>query len=116
MAKLVSYTIEVNLENSLPPTRWTSYHAQVQNRSGRVWDMDALGLASRVLLIGPSGSRTAPLLFDWQTGRVTTGCFEGTLAEFLAANLERHPTDRDGLVYAALTRFLTELVAIDKES
>ena len=68
-------------------------------------------LPFHVLQVGPIGSRADYLLYRFDTARVSTGCFAGTLDEFAAAVETTHGDNQHGQDYRAVIAMLRDMIS-----
>ena len=61
---------------------------------------------SDYLLIGPIGSRAAFMTWTRSDNCIATGCFRGTVKEFLAAVRETHGDNEHAQAYRAAVKFI----------
>ena len=65
-----------------------------------------LAKSSDYLLIGPIGSRAAFMTWTRSDNCIATGCFRGTIKEFLAAVRETHGDNEHAQAYRAAVEFI----------
>ena len=84
---------------------WVSGGARV---FGDAWVFGDAKLAksSDYLLIGPIGSRAAFMTWTRSDNCIATGCFRGTIKEFLAAVRETHGDNEHAQAYRAAVEFI----------
>ena len=96
---------------------WVSGNAQVYGGaqvSGDAWVFGnaqvsggaKLAKSSDYLLIGPIGSREAFMTWTRSDDCIATGCFRGTVKEFLAAVRETHGDNEHAQAYRAAVKFI----------
>ena len=72
----------------------------------RVYGGAKLAKSSDYLLIGPIGSRAAFMTWTRSDNCIATGCFRGTIKEFLAAVRETHGDNEHAQAYRAAVEFI----------
>ena len=78
---------------------WVSGNAQVSGNA-------KIAKPSDYLLIGPIGSRADFLTWTRSDNCIATGCFRGTVKEFLAAVRETHGDNEYAKAYRAAVKFI----------
>ena len=84
---------------------WVSGDARVSG-GARVFGGAKLAKSSDYLLIGPIGSRAAFMTWTRSDNCIATGCFRGTIKEFLAAVRETHGDNEHAQAYRAAVEFI----------
>ena len=79
--------------------------AQVSG-GAQVYGGAKLAKSSDYLLIGPIGSRAAFMTWTRSDNCIATGCFRGTIKEFLAAVRETHGDNEHAQAYRAAVEFI----------
>ena len=76
------------------------------NGNARVSGNATISKPSDYLLIGPIGSRAAFMTWTRSDNCIATGCFRGTIKEFLAAVRETHGDNEHAQAYRAAVEFI----------
>ena len=90
---------------------WVNGNARVSgdawvNGNARVSGNATISKPSDYLLIGPIGSRAAFMTWTRSDNCIATGCFRGTIKEFLAAVRETHGDNEHAQAYRAAVEFI----------
>ena len=84
---------------------WVGDNAQVYGNAQVSGDAK-LSKTTDYLVIGPIGSREASMTWTRSDGCIATGCFRGTVEEFLAAVKETHGGNAHAKAYRAAVEFI----------
>ena len=95
----VSGNAQVSGNARVSDNAWVSGNAQVSGNA-------KIAKPSDYLLIGPIGSRADFLTWTRSDNCIATGCFRGTVKEFLAAVRETHGDNEYAKAYRAAVKFI----------
>ena len=95
----VSGDAQVSGNARVSDNAWVSGNAQVSGNA-------KIAKPSDYLLIGPIGSRADFLTWTRSDNCIATGCFRGTVKEFLAAVRETHGDNEYAKAYRAAVKFI----------
>jgi len=79
-------------------------------------DLRGADLPSRIIQIGPIGSRKSQTVYDATHDFIRCGCFSGTLDDFAAKVSVTHIGNRHNLEYSAMIIFLRTMREIEISS
>ena len=101
----VADSVYVGLSAWVSGGAWVSGDARVYGNA-RVSGDAIIAKPSDYLLIGPIGSREAFMTWTRSDNCISTGCFRGTVKEFLAAVRETHGDNEHAQAYRAAVKFI----------